>query len=73
VATIKSGTALEILTAFRAVLVAEIALLRDSGGVLDRSNADALTWEVEIVDRDLADLRARQATTETIRNTVEVE
>lgn len=72
-ATIKSGTALEILTAFRAVLVAEIALLRDSGGVLDRSNADALTWEVEIVDRDLADLRARQATTETIRNTVEVE
>ncbi len=56
-ATLKSGSALEVLTAYRQVLVAEIALLRDSGGALDRATADNLEWEIERVDRDLADGR----------------
>lgn len=53
---IKCGTDRQILTAYRAVLVAEAALYRDSGGAADIATADGLGWEIEIVDRDLADL-----------------
>jgi hypothetical protein len=55
-ASLKRGRAVEVLTTYRAVLVAEATLLRDCGGRLDQSAADAVAWEIERVDRDLADL-----------------
>jgi len=55
-AALKRGHALEILTTYRAALVAEVTLLRDSGGHADVATADAVAWEIERVDRDLADL-----------------
>jgi len=58
VATLKSGTAREILTAFRAVLVAEIALLRSCPGAFDLATADAISYDLADVDRELADLVA---------------
>jgi hypothetical protein len=62
VASLRSGTPLELLAAFRRVLVAEIALLRDAGGDLDQGCADQLGWELERVDLDLA-ARATPAAT----------
>jgi len=59
IATLKSGTARQILTAFRAVLLAEIALLRSCPGDFDQATADAIAYDVEDVDRELANLAAR--------------
>jgi hypothetical protein len=57
-ASLKRGLPVEVLTTYRAVLVAEAAMLRDCGGRLDEAAADAVAWEIERVDRDLADLAA---------------
>lgn len=56
VEAIKSGSPLEILLAYRGVLAAERALLRDCDGALDQAGADALTYELEAVDRELGTL-----------------
>ena len=53
------GTAAQILTAFRAALVAETDLLRHSGGVLELVAAEALEHEIALVDRDLANRAGR--------------
>lgn len=58
-ATLKSGTARQILTAFRAVLVAEIALLRSCPGAFDHATADEISYDLADVDRELAHLAAR--------------
>jgi hypothetical protein len=54
VQAIKTGTPLEILHAYRGVLAAEIALLRDCPGAYDQATAATLTCALEDVDRDLA-------------------
>ena len=59
-ALIAMGTATEILMAFRAALVAEAALLRDSGGVVELAIAKAVDHEIAQVDRDLAARAGRQ-------------
>jgi hypothetical protein len=51
---LKFGTRRSILTAFRAVLVARLALLRDTGTAHDLIAADAVAHEISHIDRDLA-------------------
>jgi hypothetical protein len=58
VKTLVSGSARDILLAYRAVLVAEIALFRDCPGALDQNAADLLTYDLADVDRGLAKLAA---------------
>jgi hypothetical protein len=60
-ATLKSGTALEILTAYRTELAAKVALVAARGGPFDQVIARDIECELEQVDRDVADLRERQA------------
>ncbi len=57
---LRFGTAAQILTAFRASLVAERALLLDSGGAVEQAIADALDHEIAQVDRDLAESAGRR-------------
>lgn len=55
--TLKNGTAREILTAFRAVLVAEQALYADCGGAADLQTAVMIGYDIENADRELANLK----------------
>lgn len=59
VATLTSGDDLAILHAYRAVLAAEAALYRDSGGRADLATAAAIDEEVSEVDREI-DERSRR-------------
>jgi len=54
-ATLLFGTAIEILTSYRATLVAEVALLRSCGGVAESVIASAVEYEIAQVDRDIAE------------------
>lgn len=51
---LKFGTRHSVLTAFRAVLVARLALLRDAATAHDLVAADAVAHEISHLDRDLA-------------------
>jgi len=50
---LKFGTPRSVLTAFRAVLVARLALLHESGTAHDLIAAEAVAHEIRHIDRDL--------------------
>ena len=58
---LKFGTRRSVLTAFRAVLVARLALLRDRGTSRDLIAADAVVHEIGHIDRDLTSHNNRPA------------